>query len=273
MPFLYNPFTSNLDEVDDTSAFGDVSGPGSSTDNALVRWDGATGTLIKDSTAILDDGGNLTVESISLTTSLAIADGGTGASTDSGARTNLGLGTIATQAANNVAITGGSITGITDLAVADGGTGASDASTARTNLGLGTASTQNYTSSTWTPAITGSGSNPTVTYTSQIGVYTQIGSLVFAKAVITINTISGGSGNAQFSVPVTSASDSVTNVGDCSLAGVGFPTTTSWINFQLVTTSASGILRASRDNTTTSDVQISNLAAGDTIRYQLFYWA
>lgn len=51
-------------------------------------------------------------------------------------RTTLGLGTIATQDANNVAITGGSVTGITDLAVADGGTGASSASSARTNLGL-----------------------------------------------------------------------------------------------------------------------------------------
>jgi hypothetical protein len=46
------------------------------------------------------------------------------------------LGTIATQNANNVTITGGSITGITDLAVADGGTGASTAANARTNLGL-----------------------------------------------------------------------------------------------------------------------------------------
>jgi len=54
----------------------------------------------------------------------------------SAARTTLGLGSISTQAANNVSITGGSITGITDLAVADGGTGASDAGTARTNLGL-----------------------------------------------------------------------------------------------------------------------------------------
>jgi len=40
-------------------------------------------------------------------------------------RTTLGLGTIATQAANNVTITGGSVTGITDITLADGGTGAS----------------------------------------------------------------------------------------------------------------------------------------------------
>lgn len=41
------------------------------------------------------------------------------------ARTSLGLGTIATQNASTVAITGGSIAGIIDLAIADGGTGAS----------------------------------------------------------------------------------------------------------------------------------------------------
>jgi hypothetical protein len=57
-------------------------------------------------------------------------------SSTSTARTNLGLGTIATQASNSVTITGGSISGITDLAIADGGTGASDAATARTNLGV-----------------------------------------------------------------------------------------------------------------------------------------
>ena len=80
---------------------------------------------------------------------VAVANGGTGATTASDARTNLGLGTIATQNASAVAITGGSITGITDLAVADGGTGASNAAQARINLGaVGLSDTQTLTNKT-----------------------------------------------------------------------------------------------------------------------------
>lgn len=58
------------------------------------------------------------------------------------ARTNLGLGSIATQAASNVAITGGSITGITDLSVADGGTGSSTLTANAVLLGNGTSALQ-----------------------------------------------------------------------------------------------------------------------------------
>ncbi len=64
---------------------------------------------------------------------LALADGGTGATTAAGVRTVLGLGTgattnvgsMATQNSNNVAITGGTITGITALDTGSGGTGLS----------------------------------------------------------------------------------------------------------------------------------------------------
>lgn len=56
---------------------------------------------------------NLTGGSILGITDLAVADGGTGASTPSAARANLGMGTMAIQNANDVAITGGSITNVT----------------------------------------------------------------------------------------------------------------------------------------------------------------
>jgi hypothetical protein len=53
------------------------------------------------------------------------------------------LGTMSTQNANAVAITGGSISGIVPLALVSGGTGASTAVLARTNLQLGDLATQN----------------------------------------------------------------------------------------------------------------------------------
>ena len=99
--------------------------------------------------------------SVTLGTPLALDQGGTGATTAAGVRTNIGLGTIATQAASAVAITGGTITGITDLTVADGGTGASTAANARTNLGLAIGTdvpgpTGTGASGTWGISVTGS---------------------------------------------------------------------------------------------------------------------
>lgn len=46
-----------------SAGLGDVNGPGSSTDNALVRFDSTTGKLIQNSTATLSDDGDLTAAS------------------------------------------------------------------------------------------------------------------------------------------------------------------------------------------------------------------
>jgi len=69
---------------------------------------------------------------------LSIVNGGTGASTAAGARTNLGLGDLAIQNTVNNGDWNG-----TDLAISNGGTGSSTAGGARTNLGLGSVATQN----------------------------------------------------------------------------------------------------------------------------------
>lgn len=102
-------------------------------DAKIIYCDGAgAGAAVSDFTA------NLAMSSVKITggdisgiTDLAVADGGTGASTQANARTNLGA---AASGANTDITSLGGLT--TDIAVADGGTGASDAATARTNLGV-----------------------------------------------------------------------------------------------------------------------------------------
>jgi hypothetical protein len=56
---------------------------------------------------------NITGGTISgLSSPIAIADGGTNATSASAARSNLGLGTIATQGSNAISVTGGTMSGV-----------------------------------------------------------------------------------------------------------------------------------------------------------------
>ena len=90
-----------------------------------------TGNVVGDVT------GNVSGNATNVSGIVALANGGTGATTAATARTSLGLGSMSTQNSNNVSITGGTISGLpSPVTLAAGGTGAINATQARTNLGL-----------------------------------------------------------------------------------------------------------------------------------------
>jgi hypothetical protein len=118
-------FDSGVNSDPSTPAAGDTWFNSSS--NHLKFYDGAA----TKSLAFTDD--NITGNAGNVTGTVAVANGGTGATTASGARTNLG----AAASGANSDIT--SLSGLTTpLSIGQGGTGANSAATARTNLGAGT---------------------------------------------------------------------------------------------------------------------------------------
>lgn len=134
--------------------------------------------------------GTVTGNATNVSGVVAINNGGTGATTDTAARTALGLGTMATQAANNVTITGGSVTLTSALAIASGGTAATSVNQARTNLGLVIGSDVQPFSNELT-AIAGA--------TSATGFYVRLGSGSVTERTITAGTnisITNGNGVA-----------------------------------------------------------------------------
>ncbi len=71
--------------------------------------------------------------------------------------------------------------------------------------GMTSETLNDYEEGTWTPTVTASGSNPTVTYNTQAGTYVKVGKNVFITVDVRWNTLSGGSGNVNVSgLPFTS---------------------------------------------------------------------
>jgi trimeric autotransporter adhesin len=136
------------------SGSGDVVGPASSTDNAIVRFDSTTGKLLQNSTVTISDAGAIAAASLTLTTDLAVADGGTGAGTfaANGILYGNGTGAIGATAvgtAGHILTSNGTGVAPTFQAAAGGGAtdidGLSDALTnsSGATIGLGTGALAN----------------------------------------------------------------------------------------------------------------------------------
>jgi hypothetical protein len=121
------------------------------------------------------------------------------------------LGTMASQSASAVAITGGTITGITDLAVADGGTGASTLLANAVLLGNGTSALQTVAPSTSGNILTSNGTTWT-SATAPTGITATTGSAPYYGARAWVNFNGTGTPAIRASGNVTSITDNDTGL-------------------------------------------------------------
>lgn len=167
-------------------------GPGSSTDNALSRWDGTDGFVLQNSGAILNDS-----DALSGLTQLDVdnirIDGNTISSTDSNGNVIL-------------APDGTGVVSVTDAAILPSGDRAE-------NLGSSTNNWDNvfadgitfddgsnilsvYEQGTFTPSISFGGSSTGITYASRAGQFIRIGNFYFFQINMSLSNKGSATGTA-----------------------------------------------------------------------------
>ena len=168
--------------------------------------------------------------------------------------------------ANNITLSDG------DLTVASGH-GISFAATSDAS-GQSSELLDDYEEGTWTPTYSGSNSNPTVSFTSQIARYTKVGRLVSVWGYLRVNSTSGGDGSLSIEgLPFTSAN---TNY----VAGtVGYAH--NWVSnatpTRLLVKTNSSTIRLYRQNTSDpragmENVVVSSMANGCEIYFAAVYY-
>ena len=187
---------------------GDVTGPASSTDNAVARFDLTTGKIIQNSGVIINDSGEVTT-GVWKGTEVGLSYGGTGASTASQARGNI-LPSYTGNAGKVLAVNAGA----TDVEYISAG---------------GTGTVTSVAVSGGTTGLTTSGGPITAA-----GTITLAGTLAVANGGTGVTT-STGTGNTVLSTSPSLTTPSINQINDTNGNGIlGLSPTTSAVDYLTV---------------------------------------
>jgi hypothetical protein len=136
-----------------------------------------------------------------------------------------------------------------------------------------------YEEGTWTPVITGPApaNDPTVTYSSQNGFYTKIGDTVHVYGMLTINTISGGSGDMHvdglpFTVGYFGPGTFHAPVGAVNMYGaIGWGSSKTMVVAEGEEDTTRIVLSGCANGVARAFVQISDFSNGDALAFSLTY--
>lgn len=128
-----------------------------------------------------------------------------------------------------------------------------------------------YETGTWTPVLTASTTNPTVSYGTRTGRYTRIGDRVFAEFDVPITTRSGGSGNAQISLPLVCVGTAAPTA--IQTRNVAFGTGRTAVTVLPIVGVANSLLQTHGAATTQATVAIGDVADDSRIRGYAIYRA
>ena len=128
-----------------------------------------------------------------------------------------------------------------------------------------------YEEGDWTPTITASSSNPTVSYSEQIGKYTKIGRMVSIQGRVALSSFSGGSGNFRLSgLPFTNAT-SISGAGTSFFSNVNLSSGYSTAGLYFGGNDSFLSLAESGDDVSASQMAIGVIKSGFYIAFSFTY--
>ena len=129
-----------------------------------------------------------------------------------------------------------------------------------------------YEEGTWTPAIGGSSTDPTVTYSYRSGVYNKIGNMVYVQFGIKISAISGGSGELRITgLPFTVAARGGYQEASNAMGGGNWATAAIAGQSYMFAFDNSTFLGTRYQNNADTAIQISDVGSGQYFNGIIIY--